>query len=240
MAVLLVAVAIWLAVVLQAERAETTRTTARYDPPVLAGQMVPDGCTGGFYAREGQTVVLTFAADCGAPGTTVRDGDGRVVGTLGSPPPVGDCPAGRTCLASDFQALTLAPDRIPWGHLNIVDLGAGGYRTIQPGTTALACGDVHVGDRVEIDGREHYRTGKVLETIRYEFQTDVIFPCMIVADIWAVGGDSGGSVLVNGLPAGSTSRRVGGSDFGFTPLAEGLAGLGLTLCTTPDCDLTPP
>ena len=26
----------------------------------------------------------------------------------------------------------------------------------------------------------------------------------------------------------------------FTPLAEGLDNLGLTLCTTPDCDLTPP
>ena len=51
-------------------------------------------------------------------------------------------------------------------------------------------------------------------------------------------GDSGGAVLVNGMPAGVISRQLGGR-FGFTPLAEGLENLGLTLCTTPDCDLSP-
>ena len=31
-----------------------------------------------------------------------------------------------------------------------------------------------------------------------------------------------------------------GDTIGFTPLAEGLAELGLDLCTTPDCGLVPP
>ena len=45
--------------------------------------------------------------------------------------------------------------------------------------------------------------------------------------------DSGGGVLVRGIPAGATSRIFGGW-LGFTPLAEGLAQLGLEMCTTPD------
>lgn len=77
-----------------------------------------------------------------------------------------------------------------------------------------------------------------MTVLAVEHETDIIFPCMVVADIEAVGGDSGGAVLVNGLPAGSTSRRVDGH-LGFTPLAEGLEFLGLTLGTTPDCDLVP-
>ena len=48
-----------------------------------------------------------------------------------------------------------------------------------------------------------------------------------------------GAVLVRGLPAGVASRSFGGW-LGFTPLAEGLAQLGLELCTTPDCGLPPP
>ena len=34
------------------------RMTPVYDPPVLAGQMV--SCTAGFYARRGDTIVLTI------------------------------------------------------------------------------------------------------------------------------------------------------------------------------------
>lgn len=120
----------------------------------------------------------------------------------------------------------------------MVDLGAGGYRTIEPGTRPLACADIRVGDRVEVDGREHYRDGKVLAIGPYEHEIDTIFPCMVVADIAVVTGDSGGAVLVNGAPAGVISRRID-DRLGFTPLAEGLDNLGLTLCTTPDCDLTP-
>ena len=120
----------------------------------------------------------------------------------------------------------------------MVDMGAGGYRTIEAGTQPLACGDIGVGDPVEIDGREHYRKGLVTDSIRYDDGSDTIFPCLIVADVDVVTGDSGGAVLVNGTPAGVISRQLGGK-LGFTPLAEGLANLGLTLCTTPDCDLSP-
>jgi hypothetical protein len=65
------------------------------------------------------------------------------------------------------------------------------------------------------------------------------FPCMIAAGTPVDTGDSGGAVLVRGMPAGVTSRSFGGL-LGFTPLAEGLAGLGLELCTTPDCGLPAP
>jgi hypothetical protein len=41
------------------------------------------------------------------------------------------------------------------------------------------------------------------------------------------------------MPAGVASRSFKGS-LGFTPLAEGLAQLGLDLCTAPDCGLAPP
>ena len=58
---------------------------------------------------------------------------------------------------------------------------------------------------------------------------------MIATGVQVNAGDSGGAVLVRGLPAGVVSRRFGGA-FGFTPLAEGLEQLGLELCTTPRCD----
>jgi hypothetical protein len=61
---------------------------------------------------------------------------------------------------------------------------------------------------------------------------------MIVGDSKVTTGDSGGAVLVKGLPAGIIARELGGR-FGFTPLAEGLDNLDLILCTTPDCDLSP-
>jgi hypothetical protein len=50
-------------------------------------------------------------------------------------------------------------------------------------------------------------------------------------------GDSGAAVLVRRLPAGIIARQLEGR-VGFTPLAEGLDNLALTLCTTPDCDLS--
>jgi hypothetical protein len=222
------------------ERAETERTTPRFDPPVWAGQLVPVPCAnGGFYARDQQTIILTIAAHCyiAKPGTVWRDADGRLIGTWGRLAELTDCSAGRFCAPADIVSLELAPDRIPWGHLNLVDMGAGGYRTIAQGTRPLACADIHVGDRAEVNGREHYRSGTVIEIAPYEFATDTMFPCMVVTDIVVEYGDSGGSVLVNGLPAGTTSRNIGGR-LAFTPLAEGLENLGLVLCTTPDCDVS--
>ena len=231
------AVVLWLAGYLR-EFVPSPRTTPRFDPPVWAGQNVPGACSGGFYARHQATIVLTIVAHCAVPGTTHRDGEGRLIGTFGPMAALSPCPTRRFCAPSDFLTLALAPDRIPWGHLNMVDMGAGGYRTIAPGTQPLACGDIHVGAVVEVDGREWYRTGKVIAVGPYEHETDTIFPCMAVADIQVGIGDSGGAVLVDGLPAGVISRRVGEA-VGFTPLAEGLANLELTLCTTPSCDLSP-
>jgi hypothetical protein len=221
--------------------AETTRTTPRFDPPVWAGQLVPVPCaTRGFYARHQQTIVLTISAHCAVakPGATLLDSDGRSAGIFGPAAELADCPTGRFCAPADIVSLALAPDRIPWGHLNLVDLGAGGYRTIAEGTRPLACGDVHVGDKVEVDGLEHYRSGTIIASGPYDHATDTIFPCMVITDINAYLGDSGGAVLVNGLPAGTTAREIGGY-LAFTPLAEGLENLGLVLCTSPDCDLSP-
>jgi hypothetical protein len=223
-------------------RAETTRTAPELDPPVLAGQLVPGPCSnGGFHARLGETVVLTMSAHCGiaTPGAPLPDPQGGVVGTFGPLAQLEDCPAGRFCAPADILTLELAPDRIPWGHLNVVDLGAGGYRTIEPGTRPLTCADLQDGDPVEINSREHFRSGKILAIGPYEHATDTMFPCIVVTDIDGSPGDSGAAVFVNGLPAGTTAREMSGY-LAFTPLAEGLENLGLVLCTTPDCDLTPP
>jgi hypothetical protein len=221
--------------------AGTIRTTPRFDPPVLAGQNVPGPCSsGGFYARDQQTIILTMASHCldAMPGGPLHDSAGRLVGTFGLVAELPDCPDGRFCAPADMITLALAPDRIAWGHLNLVDMGAGGYRTIEQGTRPLTCGDIHTGDHVEVNGREHYRSGTVIAITRYERSADTIFPCMVVTNIGGGSGDSGSAVLVNGLPGGSTSRLIGGY-LAFTPLAEGLENLGLVLCTAPDCDLSP-
>ena len=62
---------------------------------------------------------------------------------------------------------------------------------------------------------------------------------MAVTDLEAAIGDSGGAVMLDGQPAGIAARQFE-KKLGFTALAEGLADLGLTLCTDPDCGLTPP
>ena len=223
------------------DHAETNRTTARFDPPVWAGQLLPAPCgNGGFYARDQDSIVLTISAHCGVavPGSPWHDADGRLIGTFGPAAQLPDCPDGRFCAPSDFVKFELAPDRIPWGHLNLVDLGAGGYRTIAEGTRPLSCSDVEEGDPIEVNGREHFRTGKVIAVGSYEYESDTIFPCMIISDVQGQYGDSGGAVLVEGQPAGVTARVISGY-LAFTPLAEGLENLGLVLCTTPDCDLSP-
>lgn len=215
---------------------QTNRVAARFDPPVLAGQMIAGGCSGGFYARQDRTIVILSSAHCMSPGDRIRDGAGRVVGVLGPRAQLTDCPAGRFCAPSDFMPLALLPNRIPWGHLNQVDMGAGGYRTLAYGTPPLRCGDLTKGATVEVDGRERYRTGPLLETRPYD--DDTIFPCIAIAEIEVGVGDSGGAVLVDGRPAGIIARDIDGR-LGFTPLAEGLDNLGLVLCTAPDCGLTP-
>ena len=220
------------------------RTTPVYDPPVLAGQQIPGYCSGGVYARRGDMIVLTTSPHCAGEGTVAYDpGRTTVQGVFGPTAQDATCPyAGHTCHASDMNYLVVAPDRVPWGHLNVVDLGTAGYRSIPSGTKPLACADIAVGDPVEIDGRSVYRSGTVEEkgeNLRPQAQDGSYFPCMIAARVQVGGGDSGGVVLVRGIPAGVTSRNFGGW-LGFTPLAEGLAQLGLDMCTTPDCGLVPP
>ena len=227
-------------------RAVTTprRTTPVYDPPVLAGQQIPGYCSGGFYARHGDTIVLTTSPHCAGEGTIAYDpGATTVQGVFGPTAKDAVCPyPGHTCAASDMNYLVVATDRIPWGHLNVVDLGMAGYRIIPPDTRPLSCADIAIGDQVEIDGRNTYRSGTVAEKGQNLFPTNEdgsYFPCMIASRVQIGSGDSGGAVLVRGIPAGVTSRSYGGA-LGFTPLAEGLAELGLNLCTTPDCGLVPP
>jgi hypothetical protein len=231
--------------VFQLVRTLTTphRTTPVYDPPVLAGQQLYGACAGGVYARLGDQVAITSTGHCTSAGTVAYEPDGVTVrGTFGPSARDATCPyAGHTCASSDINYLVVAPARIPWGHLNEVDMGVGGYRVLAPGTSALSCADVKIGDRVEIDGRTVYREGKILEkgeNLQDPAYDGSYFPCMIISDVQVASGDSGGVVLVNGIPAGVTSRTFGGN-LGFTPLAEGLAQLGLELCTAPDCGLDP-
>ena len=229
---------------LTAVRAVTTphRSTPVYDPPVLAGQQLWGYCAGGVYARRGDTIVLTSTGHCTSEGTVAYEPDGTTVrGTFGPAARDATCPyPGHRCASSDINFLVVAPERIPWGHLNVIDLGVGGYRVLPADTKALGCADIAVGDEVEIDGRNAYRRGAVLEKGPYLHDEDGdYFPCMIAASIEVAPGDSGGVVLVNGIPAGVNSRSFDGN-LGFTPLSEGLAQLGLELCTTPDCGLTRP
>jgi hypothetical protein len=220
------------------------RTTPVYEPPVLAGQQLWGYCSGGFYARHGDAIVLTSTGHCTSEGTVAYEPNGTTVrGVFGPAAREATCPhPGHKCAASDMNYLVVATDRIPWGHLDVVDLGTAGYRKVAPNTRPLGCADIAIGDQVEIDGRNEYRSGTVTgksENLYPAEQDGDYFPCMVQATVSVAVGDSGGAVLVRGIPAGVTSRSFGGS-LGFTPLAEGLAQLGLELCTTPDCGLVPP
>nr|MCU0477634.1 PQQ-like beta-propeller repeat protein [Chloroflexota bacterium] len=98
------------------------RTTEVYDPPVLAGQHLWGYCSGGFYARLGDTIVLTSTGHCTSEGTVAYDPDGTTVrGVFGPAARDASCPyPGHTCASSDINYLVVAEDRIPWGHLNVV------------------------------------------------------------------------------------------------------------------------
>jgi hypothetical protein len=218
------------------------RSTPFYDPRVLAGQVIPGFCSGGVYARHGHVIVLTSSPHCGEEGTAVN-GDSFLQGVIGPKAKDATCKyPDHSCASSDMNYMVVAPDRIPWGHLNVIDLGTAGYRVIAAGTRPLGCADIAVGDLAEVDGRNYYRAGRVLEkgeNLAPADQDGAYFPCMITSDLKVGTGDSGGVVLVRGIPAGVTSRSFGGQ-LGFTPLAEGLAQLGLVLCTDPDCGLSRP
>ena len=233
---LLVCLAAGLLVIAAGVRARI-RTTPVYDPPVLAGQ--PVACTAGFYARRGTAIVLTISDHCYDRAHPPLDAAGEAIGAYGADARRADCPPGRTCAGADIVELVLDADHVPWGHLNLVDLGAGGYRTIAPDARPLTCDDLRVGAPVETNGRGIHRSGTIVSVAPYAYETDTIFPCMAITDIEAGIGDSGGAVLLDGQPAGIAAREMGGK-LGFTALGEGLADLGLTLCTRPDCGITLP
>jgi hypothetical protein len=222
----------------------SVRVTPVYDPPVLAGQMAWPGCSGGVYARTADSIVLTSSGHCAPEGDIAHDPDGKgVAGVWGPIDHSASCPyAGHICEASDMNYLIVAADRIPWGHLNEIDMGAGGYRVVAPGTRPLGCEEIQVNDPVEIDGRGVYRKGHVLEKGEYLKPADrdpFYFACIVAADIQVATGDSGGVVLVRGVPTGVVARRFGDL-LGFTPLGTGLAELDLTMCDSPNCGLTSP
>jgi hypothetical protein len=220
------------------------RVTPVYDPPVLAGLMAWGYCGGGVYARREATIVLTSSGHCAPEGTTANDPDGvGVAGVWGPISHAASCPhAGYRCTASDMNYLIVAADRIPWGHLNEIDMGTGGYRVVAPDTKPLDCEDVQVADPVEFGARGVFRKGTVLgkdEYLKPAILDPVYFPCIVLADVHVATGDSGGVVLVRGVPAGVASRRFGDL-LGFTPLGSGLTELGVTMCDSPNCGLTPP
>jgi hypothetical protein len=220
------------------------RTTPVHDPPVLAGQVVSPGCSGGVYARTAEDVlVITTTGHCSREGDAKRmPGTGRLVGYASAASSWGSCdrPGKDRCTASDMAYVPLVADMIPWGHLNEIDLGAGGYRVIAEGTRARSCADVGPGDKVEINGQGGFRQGGIIGQQANDFPEDgTYFPCITVSDIEVTSGDSGGIVLVDGVPAGVASRSYAGR-LGFTPLAEGLDEMGLTMCDSPDCGLEPP
>ena len=223
---------------------DLARTTQPYNPPVMAGQWFWALSSAGFYARLGDQVVLTNSGHSAPEGTVATDPDGTGSrGVFGPVAHAATCPyEGHVCAGSDLAYVVVPPDRIPWGHLNVVDMGAGGYRVLAPDTKPLGCASIANGASVEINGRNVYRSGHVLGQGQYLFAADAqTFPCMVVADIVVTGGDSGGAVLVDGQPAGVVSRRFADEgQVGFTPLDTGLDELGLTLCTEPDCGLVPP
>jgi hypothetical protein len=236
-------------IVVITQRLPAPRTTPIFDPSVLAGRPLWGSCGGGFHARRGETVVVTSSGHCATEGTVAYEADGRTVRGVFGPSAVEracDQP-GHTCKPSDMNYLVIAQERIPWGRLNLVDMGVGGYRELGPGTRPLACADIAVGDPLEINGRDLFRAGVVAEKGPYVHDPALdgdAFACMVAARIPVAVGDSGSAVLVRGLPAGVVSRSFGGvlgvvGSMGFTPLAEGLTSLGLELCTTPNCGLTP-
>ncbi len=109
--------------------------------------------------------MLTSTGHCTTEGTVAYDPDGSTVrGVFGPAARDASCPHPRhRCAASNLNYLVVSQDRIPWGHLNVVDLGTAGYRVIPRGTRPLGCVDISAGDPVEIDGRDVYRTGPVAE-----------------------------------------------------------------------------
>ena len=213
------------------------RTTPIYEPPVLAGQ--PVSCTAGFHARRGETIVLTISGHCFDRAHPPLDAAGQAIGTYGAEARSADCPTGRTCAGSDIVELVLRRTTSRGATSTSSTSAQAATGRSRSDARPLSCADLHEGASVETNGRGVHRSGTIVSVAPYAYETDTIFPCMAVTDLEAAIGDSGGAVLLDGQPAGIASRQFGGK-LGFTALAEGLADLGLTLCTDPDCGIAPP
>ena len=126
------------------------RTTQPYDPPVMAGQWFYALTSAGFYARLGDQVVLTNSGHGVREGTVATDPDGiGIRGVYGPAARAATCAhEGHVCAGSDMSYVVVPADRIPWGHLNVVDMGAGGYRVLAPETKPLDCASIANGARV--------------------------------------------------------------------------------------------
>ena len=205
----------------------------------------------GVSARAGSTPG-TATRSCSPPPRTAPargrvaydPGATTVQGVFGPTAQDATCPyPGHTCHASDMNYLVVAADRIPWGHLNVVDLGTAGYRIIPPGTRPLACADIAIGDPVEIDGKSVYRSGTVAEkgeNLNHPAQDGSYFPCMIAAQMSRseAATRAASSSSAASRPGSSAAASADGS--GSRPWPRAWPQLGLDLCTTPDCGLVPP
>ncbi len=188
--------------------------------------MDPGLLLGWVYARLGDTIVLTTSPHCGGDGTHATSPDGTVQGVLGPTAVMTACPhPDHTCKASDMNYLAVAPDRVPWGHLNEIDLGVGGYRILAPDTRPSACSDIAVGDPVEMDGRGDYRTGTVAEKGEY-LQPANEDGDLLPGALLPRASRSAPATPERGAgawdPGRVTTRSLDGN-LGFTPLAEGLS-----------------
>ncbi len=219
------------------------RTAPLYDPPVLAGQWIPGYCSAGVYARLGDAIVLTTSPHCGGDGIRATSPDGTVQGVLGPTAVITDCPhPDHTCKASDMSYLVVESDRVPWGHLNEIDLGAGGYRIVAPDTKPLVLRR-HRDRRPDRDerpwrlpDRDGCREGRVPPPGRPGWRLLPVPGRLAPPGRHRRLRERGAGAWD---PGGVTTRSLDGN-LGFTPLAEGLSLLGLEMCTTPDCGLVPP
>ena len=105
-----------------------------------------------------------------------------------------------------------------------------------------ACDDIAIDDPIELNGRNVYRTGR--SPRRASTSTPSSRTARTSRACSRHGSRSGRATPAAwcssaGFPRASRRAASAGTS-ASRPLAEGLAELGLDLCTTPDCGLTPP
>ena len=182
---------------------EPRRTTPVFEPPVVAGQQLWGCCAGGFYARLADTIVVTSTGHCTSEGAVAYEPDGTTMrGVFGPVARDATCPhEGHTCRVVRHQLPRRrgGPDSV--GPPQRRRLRHGRLSDHPAGTRPLACDDIAIGETAEINGRNVYRSGEVVEKGENLHAGDpAYFPCMIAATIHVESGDSGGAVLVRRHP----------------------------------------